>query len=322
MNHTDRLMKVAQQYVQLHKQNNWVCAYAGGSVGRGEADQYSDLDLNIYVTSQSKQTISHNVLFEGTMIQLHFHAWPGSQALRSQPWTHRFLIESRSVYDPFGLLEKLKPAAIRYFRSCDGRKQMLLQATEEIQCYLYGLDRCIREDNLLGAFVAVQAAWHAAATSFAWMKDECCSAGGLFPRIRHAEPMMYASFQSICTQPLEASVERQLHALATYRRYLLEQKVGQAGLDSGKDQLIARKVERYIGIGELDYAKWVLRSEAMLCYVAYAGGIFQFGQHVEMLPQNLKEALALLGVTSFSMEQLSELLHQVDWFTERAKLAV
>ncbi|EFM08513.1 hypothetical protein PaecuDRAFT_4704 [Paenibacillus curdlanolyticus YK9] len=322
MNHTDRLMKVAQQYVMQHKQNNWVCAYAGGSVGRGEEDQYSDLDLNIYVTSQSNKTVSLHVPYEGISIQLHFHAWPGSQALRSEPWAHRFLIESRTVYDPYGLLEKLKPAAIRYFRSGDGRRQMLLQATEEVQCYLNRLDRCIREDNLLGAFVAIQVAWHAAATSFAWMKDECCSTGGLFPRIRHAEPTMYAAFQSICAQPLEASVEHQLHALASYRRYLQEIKPGLTTLYAGADQLIARKIERYIGIGELDYAKWVLRYEAMMCYIASVEDIHQFGEHVETLPQTMKEALRMLGVTSYSMEQLSELLHQVDWLTERAKLAV
>ncbi|WP_127534057.1 nucleotidyltransferase domain-containing protein [Paenibacillus kobensis] len=321
MNDTLRLMEAAKNYVEANRQPDWIMAYAGGSVGRGDADSYSDLDLNIVVSSPIQRK-SMNITFEHCDIQLHVHSWNGSDAMRAAPWQNRFLSEARTVYDPHNVLGMLKPAAVDYFRSNEGRSRMLKQAHDEVEQYLQRLDSCLRYDELVGASLAVQGAWHAAAASFVWMNCECCSGDALLGHIRSKQPKVYEAYRSIALNQTTTAAEM-LKALSFYRDYLRSTASSDNfALDSVMDQHIARKVERLAASKDTDGVRLLIRCEAMLCYAAAGGKIEQFGRQYREYPAPVQEALASLGCAAYTSTQISELLHQVEQLTESAQQAV
>lgn len=296
-------------------------AYAGGSVGRGDADCYSDLDLNIIVSSPVGHK-SVNLSFEQCDIQLHVHSWSGSDTMRAAPWRHRYLSEARSVYDPYNVLGMLKPAAIEYFRSDEGRGRMLRQAHEEVQQFLHRLDDCLRDDEQMGAAIAVHEAWHAAAASFVWMNRECCSGGALLGHIRAHLPSLCDVFLSIALEH-QATADEMLDALSYYRHYLRGSVRGECfALDPVMDRHIARKAARYADKGETDGLRMLIRNEALWCYAASGGGIEQFGREYRAYPAAVREALASLGCFTYTSVQMSELLRQIEQLTDSAQKAV
>src|SRR5690554_1821801 len=103
MNNTEILIDLGLNYIHEFKPNNLVCAFAGGSVGRGEADEYSDLDLNYFVDGPNESE-SINVHYQDQTIQLHIHTFPNIDDIYQNPWNYRFLLEARSMYDPTGHL--------------------------------------------------------------------------------------------------------------------------------------------------------------------------------------------------------------------------
>jgi hypothetical protein len=207
MNHTERLMDTAARYIASNKQPDWVFGYAGGSVGRGDADAYSDLNLDVIIASVEPVANRIHVPYEDITIQLNIQSWEGSCTMRSKPWRIRFLSETRVVYDPHGVFAALKPAVLEYFHSEEGRSRMLTQAQEEVQHYLQCLDRCIRTDDLIGASLAVQAAWLIAAYNLAWTRHGSCSNGRLLSIIQTEEPALYEAFRTICAYENIAGIE-------------------------------------------------------------------------------------------------------------------
>ncbi|GMK38109.1 hypothetical protein PCCS19_11630 [Paenibacillus sp. CCS19] len=322
MTHTERLMNTAREYIVSNKQSDWVFAYAGGSVGRGDADAYSNLNLYIVVSSIDCKWNCSNVLYDGVTIHLNIQSWEGSGVMRSKPWAHRFLREARIVYDPHGAFDSLKPAALEYFESAEGRRKMLVQSQEQVQHYLQCLDSCIRNDDLLGASLAVQAAWMAATSSVAWMRHGACSNGRVLSIIQTEEPETYTAFRSICAQENAVPIDGSLMSLANYRHYLREQNGSISGLEPVMDMQIARKVERMLSAGsEIHTVHWLLRREAVRCYIAAGGTFRNFGIHYHRSPYPIQHHLDQLGFIAYSSKQLSELLRQVDRLADQAKRA-
>ena len=131
-NRTSDLLAVGQVYLTQHPVDGFVCAAAGGSVGRGEADVYSDLNLNLYV-SHDTQSVSTNEEFEGEILQLHTHTLPATEKIQAAPWGFRFLSEGRSVSDPTGAHRDLKSSAISYFSSHSGHRRMVKAAKAAVE---------------------------------------------------------------------------------------------------------------------------------------------------------------------------------------------
>lgn len=321
MNYSEHLLEKARAYIAAHKHSDWIFAYAGGSVGRGEADRYSDIDLNIVAACPDQPPVCLNVPYDGSIIQLRIHAWAGSNVIHSLPWRHRFIAESSVVYDPYGAFEKLRPAAIDYYRSKEGRERMLMQSQQEVQKLLQIMDSGIQADELLSASIAAQRAWQAAAASLAWLRHESCASTGLFPMVRAEEPQLFNSFQKIIIGQQRGTDDNLAASLAVYRRFLRDRFDSSFALDPVMDQLAARRAERYAAREEGMHARWLLRSEALWCYIAAGGQLNKFGTHYGYLPEEVQEALCRLGVAAYSPAELSELLHQVERLSELAQQA-
>gem|GEM_PF-1531791 len=323
MNYTERLMNTARQYIASNKQTDWVFAYAGGSVGRGDADIYSNLNLYIVVSSTNFESIVTNVQYDGVFIRLHIRAWEGSCVLRSQPWRNRFLSEARVVYDPYGAFEALKPAVFDYFASIEGRRKMLQQSQEEVQLYLKCLDSCIRTEDPFGASLAAQAAWLTAASSLVWMRHSCCSGSNMFSIMQIEEPETYSEFRRICAQENAVPIDGSLLSLAHYRHFLREQNESISRLEPIMDTQLARRSERMLvtGRNEVHAVQWMLRREAVHCYMATGGTFGRFSKHYHQAPFAIQHHLDQLGFSAYPSRQISELLCQVEWLTEQAKRA-
>lgn len=316
-------MNTARQYIASNKQSDWVFAYAGGSVGRGDADAYSNLNLYIVVSSTDFESIDSNVLYDGVIIRLHIQAWEGSGVMHSQPWRNRFLSEARIVYDPYGAFETLRPAVLEYFASVEGRRKMLLQSQEQVQHYLKCLDSCIRSDDQFGASLAAQAAWVTAASSLVWMRHSCCSGSNMLSIMNIEEPEIYKAFRSICAQENAVPIDGSLMSMAHYRHFLREQNGSISRLEPILDTQIARKAERMLisGRGEVHTVQWMLRREALSCYIATGGTFRNFSQHYDQTPFAIQHHLDQLGFSAYTSRQISELLRQVEWLFEQAKQA-
>jgi len=110
---------VGLAFLDAHKPARFVAATTGGSVARREADEYSDLDLNIYV-DDTEEHRSENRQFAGEIIQLHIHPFPRVEAVRQSPWDYRFLREAGVICDPAGRYESFAREALPWLGSADG----------------------------------------------------------------------------------------------------------------------------------------------------------------------------------------------------------
>lgn len=321
MNHTVRLMNTAKQYIASNNQPDWVFAYAGGSVGRGDADAFSDLNLYIVLASVEPMNSRINVLYEDITIQLNFQSWEGSSMMRAQPWNNRFLNEARLIYDPYGVFTTLKPAVLAYFGSDEGHNRMLIQSQKEVHQYLLSMDSCIRTDDLIGASLAVQTAWFTAAYSLMWMRHASCSNSRLLQNVQEEEPVIYDAFRTICANENGTTYDGLIMLLALYRQYLSSLNESSYVLEPILDTQIARQVERMVRAGQEEHIQWLLRSQALRCYISVGGSFRQFGRHYRNAPPAIKHALNRLGFKAYTSEQLSDLLRQVEWLADQASRA-
>ena len=67
---TDRsqqLIKTAYKFIREYDLPNMKCAYVGGSVGRGDSDEFSDLDISVWC--ENVLSGQHdNLVYEGEII--------------------------------------------------------------------------------------------------------------------------------------------------------------------------------------------------------------------------------------------------------------
>ncbi|WP_066185546.1 nucleotidyltransferase domain-containing protein [Gracilibacillus timonensis] len=114
VNKSVELLQVAQDFI---KDKEVIGAYVGGSVGRGEADEYSDIDLTIFTNTE---TISKkiDVIYKDEIIQLeilHISELPHIVSVEASPWDFRFLDEVTIIKDEDGELNKIKKMGYQLF---------------------------------------------------------------------------------------------------------------------------------------------------------------------------------------------------------------
>ncbi|GMX64941.1 hypothetical protein Elgi_42100 [Paenibacillus elgii] len=311
MNYTSFYVDLARQYAQQQPIAQQVGVLAGGSVGRGEADRFSDLDLNVYTSNQEQPHYSANVLFQEHVIQLHVHPLPQMEQIIDSPWDFRFLEEARIVSDPSGLLQALIADASEYFQSPQGREKMLSQAKAAIAEHRAWLQESLDVEEPLTASFAADAVWADAAQAYAYFVHRAMSTGGLLPIIRQLD--LYPAYREIRFGAGSAEPDKLLGSLQAYRAYLRERS-GDAdafALQSVQDELAVRKAARYRETGDPDNLAWQLYAEAFWCYLAVADDQ-TFEQHVRELPEAMHAHLVTLGFRTYSEEQMHTLLKQAE----------
>jgi len=316
MNYTQYWLDVAQEYVRDHSSPDWVCAFAGGSVGRGEADRYSDLDLNIWISDETEPPCSKNVRYQNRIIQLHVHGLPKIGNVMANPWDFRFLAEARAVYDPEGILRRLLTDASEYFRSPQGRERMFVQAGERVSQRKLWLAQCLDNGEWLTAGVAAHAAWTDAAFAYSYFARGSLSTGGVLPIVR--ELKLYEAYRDIRFADPFVGTDRLLAALRAYRAHLYKTNPDHFALDPIQDELAARKTARYEEQNDVENLLWQLSGEAFWCYLSSVSGK-SLEQHVNELPENIRNGLTVLGFKPYTEKQIDVLLKQTNELLERAE---
>jgi hypothetical protein len=311
LNQTQYLMDLGKRYTLENKPDCLVCAFAGGSVGRGDADQYSDLDLNFYLSTPNLEHFSRNIEYHGHIIQLDVHAFPTFEEIIAHPWNYRFLREARSVYDPHNMLEELIAAAAHFFHSPQGQKLMIRQAVEIIGQRKAWLTQSLDNNEWITAGIAANCAFTDAAFAYAFFKHDSLSTGGLLSIIRGLD--LYSKYREIRFEEQNITPHELLKSLKSYRTYLSKLEKDNFGLEAIQDILAGKKVQRLQDSNDCENIAWQLSGEAFWCYLHSSRGQ-SFEQHYNELDEKMKINLNNLGFYPYSkhkIDVIAELTEQL-----------
>jgi hypothetical protein len=234
MNHTEHLVEIGKLFTSGNNTENLLCATAGGSVGGGDADEYSDLDLNFYTLDGN--SYNENIPFEGKVIQLHSQPLPTLKQISENPWEYRFLKESRILYDPTQVFRELKTKSEQFFKSKEGKDLMRLQAEEIVQTRISWAAKCMEKEEWITAGIAARAAWVDAGFSYLFFTHDTISTGRLLPILRKLK--MNKGLSDIVANVHSNDSEVLLRALEKYRAYICKKYGMQFEVDPIQDDLI------------------------------------------------------------------------------------
>jgi hypothetical protein len=312
--YTKNLMDLGVQYINKLEESEVVCAFAGGSVGRDEADEYSDLDLNIYL-SGSKSSKSKNMIYQGQVIQVHTHSSPTLKKILNDPWRYRFLKEARVIYDPQEYFLNLKEGALNFFTSSSGRKLMLQQAMEEVQARKDWFKESFNKRLLYTSSVAAMSVWVEAAFIYSYFKHQSLGTGNL---LKIMEKTHYHSVFKDCFDSDQIDVMELLNKLITYRKYLQIDSPKKFALDPEQDLLISRKVERMLKEKDFLNIQWLLQSEAFWCFMSIRDGL-TLDQHLYSLPDSVRHSLTDHFFTCLDNKAMEDLIYTSDMILEELR---
>lgn len=300
------LTKLAEEFVAEGQTEDLIASFAGGSVGRNEADQYSDLDLNYYV--EGNREYSQNIEFYEHHIQLHVHQLPTIKDVHSSPWDYRFLQEAKIITDTNGVLKTLKSEAIDFFRSPEAITIMKNEAKETIDQRLSWLDACISDNSYISAGFAANAAWTDAAFAYIYFVHGEVATGKLLSYMR--ELPLFEEYRVISLAHKSNNPDKLLQSLKSYRSYLNKKNANSFELNPVQNKLIEAKTARNDEAGNIDEIAWEINAEAFWCYLASSNGK-AVEEHLVELPLEIVQLMPTLGVVPYTKEQLGLLRHQV-----------
>lgn len=293
-NFTDFFVLTAKDFLAEKAFPGLLCAYAGGSVGRGEADAYSDLDLNIIVEGISDHT-SENRQFRGQIIQLHIHPVPTNEAIYENPWSWRYIKEARLIHDSDGRYLAWMHAMSDYLDSEEGKSKMLAQGKRIIEGYRGQAKQALSLGRGYSAFLATWASWIEAVQLFAYFCRGTVADRGLYQMMK--ELGLTDEVERLIKESSEGKQDlmERMKLIAAYRDYLLSQKdEGMFALDPHNNELLHKKVERMQRKEEEADAWFLLFSEAIWLYLCVDADRW-LEEHWESLPTELSLPLKKLG---------------------------
>lgn len=300
--YNDRLIAIGEEYIQDNMTDKLVCAFAGGSVGRREADEYSDLDLNFYIVTDTNIETSQNIIFKNTIIQLHTHSMPDLREIHENPWNYRFLQEAKCLYDPKDIFRNLRNESVSYFESNDGQELMKNQAFEIIDQRLKWMEHSVRNGELLTASIAANSSWFDSAFCYSYFKFGSLSTSSLFRKVDGLK--QFQGFRDIYFCGRTQGIDELLESLKIYRTHLRDNYSINFSLDAVQDELASRKAARHIRLAEIDNITWQLSGEAFWCYLSIANDK-SFEQHFKEMPERIQKHLSVLGYRPYSVKQIS-----------------
>ncbi|WP_312114406.1 hypothetical protein [Brevibacillus reuszeri] len=290
-NFTDFFILLARDFLKEKAFPGLLCAYAGGSVGRGEADAYSDLDLNIIVEGICDHK-SENCEFRGQIIQLHIHPEPKDEAVYEKPWSWRYIKEARLIYDPEGRYLAWFHSMGDYLDSEEGRGKMHAQGKRIKEEYSMQAKQALSEGCGYSAFLAAWAGWIHAIQMFAYFCRGTLADHMLYPLLKECggsdERERLIKEKYTHRRDLQEGIE----LVTTYRAHLLSQQTeGMFAFDPLNDELLRKKIER---LQQQEEAWFLLFSEAVWLYLC-VDSERSLEEHWKSLPVELSLSLKELG---------------------------
>lgn len=291
---TDYFVQLGREFIDECSFSNLVCAYAGGSVGRGEADAFSDLDLNLFVEGEAEPQ-SENHQFKGHLIQLHVRSAPTAEEVYENPWGWRYLKEARVLVDPRGSYVPWIGKLCAYIDSQAGKAKMKAQASANVDHYHTEAQVALAEGFSYSAYLAAWAGWMEALQMAAFFQGHSLSDSQLYQLVHQVGrwDVIKRFFQETyrSTQDLHDA----LTVLSDYRAHLrLEHGKNEFALASENDLLLKNKLQRLQGKNQLDLAGFLLYSEAIWIYHSVDSDNW-LETHWEGLPPALRLSLMKLG---------------------------
>ena len=310
---TKHLLNIGSNFLDTYKIPGMVCAFAGGSVGRGEADDLSDLDLNVYL-DRKEDSISRDLEFCREIVQLQIQEFPSDQEIRKGPWDYRYLLEARSVYDPEAQFEEFKTSALKFFQSDEGRKRMLEAANEVVESRKAWALECIDRNEPYSAGMAGMAAWSDAAFMNGYFAHGYINTARAVDYTRELEDVFAALVE---VWPLEvvddsSKIVQKIEGVKKYRLYLREQDRDKEHfvLSDQQDILLDRKAKRLILKKDYMSLTTMLYAEAYWMVLTISKPSIEEG--LDSLPGNLRSSLEELGIRKMSGIEVRELCRIAD----------
>ncbi|WP_188066696.1 nucleotidyltransferase domain-containing protein [Brevibacillus brevis] len=305
---TDFFVSLAGEFLDEWPVASLVCAYAGGSVGRGEADTYSDLDLHIFVEGEDDPSCE-NRLFKGHVIQLQVQSAPTDEEVYENPWAWRYLKEAKIILDPEDRFISWMNEICAYMDSPAGKAKMFSQTKAEVESFHEDAQAALMEGFPYSAYLAAWAGWIGALQMSAFFQGHSLSDAQLYQLLQKEgrSDGMVGFFLE--TYRSNQDVQDALMLLADYRTHLRSINKGiEFALAAENDWLVKRKVQRLQERNQLDMAGFLIFSEAIWLY--HSVGLDEWLEnHWADLPAKLSLSLQKLGFFQADGQLLAHFRH-------------
>lgn len=304
---SEELIRTAAAWIKdCQKPARYACI--GGSVARGDADLYSDVDLTLYGSKRTGH--DQNFIYRGEYIQLEeclLEELPTKEAIARQPWAHRFWNECFILQDEDHTLYELQSYFRDYVGSKNGRQRMLEEVTHIANQRMVDGIANGKAGKGESAAIACFGAWAEAAYLYMWVAKGSLATGELVPLLRETIDLD-SILMLFFTCPTEHDVwHKPVSTVKALRAYLISQgKEFPFGLSDLQNQLIDRKAAR-----NMQYKDWLnlsyhMYAEALWLYFETSDGA-SFEDYKSNLPSFLQREMEELGFISLSQEGWSKL---------------
>lgn len=304
MKRSEELLSKASRWMKTMKEEI-LYASVGGSTARGETDEYSDIDLTLYMNDDAMYG-SHTFIYEDEFIQVDMKPvadLPSIEAVLASPWDFRFLNELKILTDVDGRFEEIKGWAMKYYSSGKGRIQTFNQVANIIEeRKMYALE-CLNQHQILSGLMAAMGAWSEAALSYQFFAYNDLSNDSLIRNIKKLDDYFHR-FQQVAPFSCHFKPFKVASALTRFREYLRNQNdISDFALSKIQDELFERKAKRLIKSGEHLNLLWQAYSEGVWLYFETSNGK-EFEAYFDELPSTITEDLTTIGFVPLSEDSI------------------
>lgn len=314
------LIELAKRYVQEEMP---YCTYAVliGSVARGEADDFSDIDI-ICFTGRETYLGEKDVAYAEEIIQVEVKSileFPNKELFSYNPWHYRYLTESIILKDTNGELSKLQGWAKSYYSSIQGQKDVI----RDVETLIQGRkDYAFEQINAGNDFAATHAAigvWTESALLYQFLHEGRVATGSLIPSMRQLD--MFPVLMDILpiASAEQINIDEVTETMKNLRAHLREAGFAHlSGLSSLQDDLTRRKASRLTNDGDIYNYIFQTYSDAFLLLLETSQDE-DFEHYFAKLPTELKTELRPLGFKTLTSDSIHQLLDLGDDVLEKAK---
>lgn len=283
------LTDLAKKYIQ-EWEKPVLYASLHGSVARGEADQYSDADLTVYLEGEAS-AYSMDTYYQGEILQLHIQGGkelPLQEEITANPWDYRFFIETVIITDSAHHYQELTDWAKSYLLSDQGKQQMIKQVKSIVEERSQTAYAFSEQGFDYAAHIAAAGAWTEAAFLLLFLEKHSVATGALLPFME--EQYDLTAFQQIISVPGELTPAKISLVLREYRDFLRAAGYNHYELADLHHGLCEQKIKRLSDKRQYFHTYWQMSGEALGLYFATSRGKV-LDHYLSELPSSLQQNL-------------------------------
>jgi len=313
MTRNDVLIDLGRSCLRDLNLPNMKYAFLGGSVGRGDADEFSDVDITICVEEPASFE-TQNLIYEGEFLQVDFISPITMDAIMENPLDYRHLLESKALYDPLGNFKAIQYEVRQYFASTIGQTETFAKWTNVVEQRKHWAINSMEQNTLYSATVASGAAWTDAAFMAMFFDTGSCSTGMLIPWMK--TNFDFQIIKDLCKwfNVSEGDVPLIVRAVERFREFLRKRYPDRADnfvLSPIQDALNAKKAQRLVKTSQLASLAWQFSGEAFWLYLETSNGL-PLDEYIEQLPKQLAVDLEKAGFVRLDSSSIRKLCKVAD----------